>query len=61
MSLVDLMSGANLTVYAEVALVIFMLVFVSVTAAVVGRKHHVLFERARRMPLDEGAESEQER
>jgi len=49
MSLSDAMSAANLASYAEVALVIFMVVFVGVALELLlsGKRH----ERARELPL----------
>jgi cbb3-type cytochrome oxidase subunit 3 len=52
MKLSDVMSAANLAAYAEVALLIFFLVFVAVIVYVLrGRKE---WQRARYLPLDSG-------
>ena len=53
MSLTDIMSQANLHVWAEVALVMFVLLFVGVVAYVFSRRNRDRFDRARRLPLDD--------
>jgi len=53
MRLSDAVGHSGLAVYAEVALVIFFLVFVGVVVYVFARGNKQRFERARRMPLDD--------
>jgi len=53
MSLSDVMSGANLQAWAQVALVLFAGAFLAVLVHAVLRGNRDLFERARRLPLDE--------
>jgi cbb3-type cytochrome oxidase subunit 3 len=52
MSLSDIVSNAGLVFYAEVALVIFFLVFVGIVAYVVLRRRGA-WERMRHLPLDD--------
>jgi cbb3-type cytochrome oxidase subunit 3 len=53
-SLTDIMSGAGLSWYAEIALVLFFAVFVVITwrTFMPSRKH--TFDRAAELPLDDG-------
>jgi cbb3-type cytochrome oxidase subunit 3 len=51
MSLSDIVSNAGATLYAEIALVIFFLVFVGVVIYVVLRRKGA-WEHERRLPLD---------
>lgn len=53
MSLTDVMSGAGLHLYAEVALVLSAGAFVAVLVRTLRRKNAELFERARWMPLED--------
>ena len=53
MSLRDIVSNAGLTAYAEIALVIFFLVFVGIVLYVV-LKRKSAWEHARHLPLDDG-------
>jgi cbb3-type cytochrome oxidase subunit 3 len=52
MKLSDVMSAANLAVYAEIALLIFFVVFVLVVWRVLSKNRD--YERARHLPLDDG-------
>jgi cbb3-type cytochrome oxidase subunit 3 len=54
MSLSDIMSNAGFTLYAEVALVIFFLVFVGILAYVLLRRKGA-WEHERHLPLDDDA------
>jgi hypothetical protein len=51
-SLSDVMSAANLAIYPEIGLVIFLFVFLSVAVRVY-RGDPQRFERARHLPLEE--------
>ena len=53
MSLTDVMSAADLDVYAQVALVAFIIAFVLIVWRVLSRRNDATFDRARRMPLDD--------
>lgn len=53
MSLSDIMSGANLTALPQAALIIFFLVFASVTARVFLRSDRAATDAAARLPLDD--------
>jgi cbb3-type cytochrome oxidase subunit 3 len=53
MSLTDLMSGANLDGYAQVALLLFLLAFVIVVARLFAPGRRAFFDRAARLPLDD--------
>lgn len=53
MKLSDIMSGFGLQTYAEVALVIFMLVFAGVAVRVFTRKRRDAWDHASRLPLDD--------
>ena len=53
MSLTDLMSRAQLHVWAEAALVMFVLIFLGVCAYAFSRGNRETFDRARRLPLDD--------
>jgi cbb3-type cytochrome oxidase subunit 3 len=54
MKLSDVMGGARLEMFAEIGLVIFALAFVVVLVTTWHRVNRDAFERARRMPLDDG-------
>ena len=56
MSLSDLMGHAGLQVYAEVALIIFFLVFLLVMLRVLApsRRHRSDLDEASRLPLEDG-------
>ena len=53
MRLSDIMGAANLSVYAEVAMVLFIAAFIAIVIAIFhpGRKR--MFDAASRMPLDD--------
>ncbi len=53
MSLVDIMSAMRLHMYAEVALLIFLAMFLAVVIHVFRRNNEPRFESARFMPLDD--------
>jgi cbb3-type cytochrome oxidase subunit 3 len=53
MSLSELVSALGLHLWAEIALVMFVALFAGVLIYAFGRKRAALFDRARRMPLDE--------
>lgn len=53
MRLSDIMSGAGLSGYAEVALVIFLLAFLAIVVAVFAPSRRKDFDAAARMPLDD--------
>jgi len=54
MSLRDVVSGAGLGAFAEVALVLFFAAFLAIVLYVVLRRRGA-WDRARRLPLDDGA------
>jgi hypothetical protein len=54
MKLSDVMSATNLAIYAEVGLVIFMTVFVSIAVHLLRRKNAPTWERLRHLPLADG-------
>jgi cbb3-type cytochrome oxidase subunit 3 len=51
MKLSDVMSAMNLAIYAEVGLVIFMVVFVSISVHVFRRRNAPAWEAMRHLPL----------
>jgi cbb3-type cytochrome oxidase subunit 3 len=53
MRLADIMSGAGLSTYAEIALVIFLLAFLLIAVVVFAPSRREEFESASRMPLDD--------
>ena len=53
MKLSDIVSAAGLHVYAEVALVLFLLVFIAVSIDLIAKRHVEEFARARSLPLDD--------
>jgi cbb3-type cytochrome oxidase subunit 3 len=53
MSLTDIMSEANLHFWAEVALVMFVALFVGVVLYVFARRNRAAFDHASRLPLDD--------
>ncbi|HEX5044693.1 MAG TPA: CcoQ/FixQ family Cbb3-type cytochrome c oxidase assembly chaperone [Candidatus Polarisedimenticolaceae bacterium] len=53
MSLSELVSALRLHLWAEIALVLFLALFLGVLLYTFGRRRAALFDRARRMPLDE--------
>lgn len=54
MKLSDIMSAAGLELYAEVALVIFLVVWLAATIRTFARGSSAEYEAAGRMPFDEG-------
>jgi cbb3-type cytochrome oxidase subunit 3 len=54
MSLADIMSAADLHGWAEIGLVLFFALFLGVLGYVFSRRNRATFERASRMPLDDG-------
>lgn len=61
MSLTDLMSGANLAIYPQIALVIFLVVFIAVAIMTFKKGSQPLWERARQMPLEDDVKEEASR
>lgn len=57
MSLTDLMSGADLAVYPQIALVLFLFAFAMTVGRIFGRQRPEEYERCARIVLDEGAAS----
>lgn len=55
MSLTDVMSAMDLAVYPQVAMVLFMAVFVSVAWRVLSKPRREEHARAARLPLEEGS------
>lgn len=53
MSLGELVSALRLHLWAEIALVLFLALFVGVLLYTFGRRRAPLFDRARHLPLDE--------
>ena len=51
MRLTDIMSGLNLSIYPEIALVIFIAIFTGVLIRVFSRSRQSEFERASQLPL----------
>jgi cbb3-type cytochrome oxidase subunit 3 len=54
MTLTDLMSGAGLSAYAEVALVLFLLAFAVIVLRLFAPGRRREMDRAARLPLDDG-------
>ncbi len=54
MALSDIMSNAGLAIYAEIALVIFMMVFIGVVARVLAPSRRRHWEETGRLPLNDG-------
>ena len=57
MKLSDIVSAAGLQVYAEVALVLFLVAFIAVLIDVVAKRHAEEFDHASSLPLDDGSNS----
>lgn len=55
MKLSDVMGAMGLSMYAEVALVLFFVAFVAVVVWVSARTNQSRWEEARYLPLDDGA------
>ncbi|MEO1230648.1 MAG: cbb3-type cytochrome c oxidase subunit 3 [Myxococcota bacterium] len=53
MSLSKLMSSMDLSLYPQIALVIFLAVFAGVLVRLFSRKHAEEYEKASRLPLDD--------
>ena len=51
-SLTDVVSGAGLSIYAEVALVIFLVVFLGVVISLFAPGKRRIHEHLRRLPID---------
>lgn len=60
MKLSDVVSGFGLQTYAEVALVIFMVVFAGVAVRVFVKRRDPAWEHASRLPLEEGEKKDNE-
>jgi cbb3-type cytochrome oxidase subunit 3 len=52
-SLTEIMSHAGLEGYAEVGLVLFLLLFLGILVYTFRRRNQATFDRASRMPLDD--------
>jgi cbb3-type cytochrome oxidase subunit 3 len=52
-SLTDVVSGAGLSIYAEVALVIFLVAFVGVVISLFVPSRQRTYEHLRRLPMDD--------
>ena len=52
-SLTDVVSGAGLSVYAEIALVIFLIAFVGIVISLFAPGKRRTYEHLRRLPIDE--------
>ncbi|MFN8579979.1 MAG: cbb3-type cytochrome c oxidase subunit 3 [Gemmatimonadaceae bacterium] len=53
MSLTDIMSGAGLSVYAQVALLLFLVAFLGIVVRTFSPKRRQEMDRAARLPLDD--------
>jgi cbb3-type cytochrome oxidase subunit 3 len=53
MSLSEIMAQAGLTVYAEIGLVLFLILFLGILVYTFRRRNRSKFERARRLPLED--------
>ncbi len=53
MKLSDIMSAAGLSIYAQIALVIFLAVFLAITIRTFAPSRHREMEDASRIPLDD--------
>ena len=53
MTLSELVSALRLHLWAEIALVLFLALFLGVLVYAFGRKRGEVFEKARHLPLDE--------
>jgi len=51
-SLTDVVSGAGLSGYAEIALVIFLIAFIGVVISLFVPSKRLTYERMRQLPLD---------
>ena len=57
-SLTDVVSGAGLSVYAEVALVIFLIAFVGIVISLFAPSKRRMYEHLRHLPIDEDKDTE---
>lgn len=55
MRLTDIMSGADISIYTEIALIICFTVFVGVIAYTVSKRNTELFAHAQSLPLEDDA------
>ncbi len=53
MKLSDIMSAANLSAYAEVAMILFLIAFVAIVIAIFAPGRQQTYDAASRMPLDD--------
>ncbi len=53
MKLSDVVAGAGLAAYAEIALILFLLAFVAVCVAILWPRQDRRFDAASRLPLDD--------
>ena len=53
MKLSDVMSAMVLSTYAEIALVIFLAVFIGVVLQLLSHRNKAIYERLRHLPLDD--------
>ena len=61
MRLAEIMGMAGLQVFAEIGLVMFLLLFAGVLVSTFSRKNRAMFERAREAPLDDAPGASPER
>jgi hypothetical protein len=54
-SLTDVVSGAGLSIYAEIALVIFLVAFLGVVISLFAPSRQRTYEHLRQLPIDRGA------
>jgi len=52
-SLTDVVSGAGLSGYAEIALVTFLIAFIGVVISLFAPSKRVTYERMRHLPMDD--------
>jgi cbb3-type cytochrome oxidase subunit 3 len=52
-SLTDVVSGAGLSMYAEIALVIFLIAFVGIVISLFAPGKRRMYEHLRRLPIDD--------
>ncbi len=52
-SLTNVVSGAGLSGYAEIALVIFLIAFIGVVISLFAPSKRVTYERMRHLPMDD--------
>jgi len=61
MRLAEIMGAAGLQVFAEIGLVMFLILFAGVLVYTFTKRNRATFERARTAPLDEAPRSSAER